>query len=254
MKTVLAIRHVGRLAAGCVLCLAVVAVTAQGAPVSAGGAMFVQTSPVYLGPIPPSTPGIWDVNTLLNSGSIKKAEGVAGNQFRINANEVAIAWSGNQLDQDLSTMMDPDSWLAEATFLGGGTLTLTGKIRYTAIPYTVLHDGEVLTATVTGFHLRETDKDSNIINSIDTTIRFTPTGGYLYDNPYVNLRGMYDFALVGAVVGPAEGGPLDDFQKDLVSRQAFMINFNLVPEPASLLLLALGACVMGGRRGRGVRS
>jgi len=219
------------------------------APTSPGGGLFLASSPIYQAP----PPGIWDVNTMLNSGSIKNASGV-GNRFRILGNEVSLEWAGNLLDQDLSTQIDPDSWLAEATFLGGGTLKLTGKIRDWAIPYTEMYDGLLLQADVSSFQLRETDKDSNILNSVVTTIRFTPTGGWLNTNDILVLSGMYDFALVGAVVGPMEGGPLNDFQVNLKSLQAFQINFNLVPEPASVLLLVLGACGLRTRRGRGVRS
>jgi hypothetical protein len=43
------------------------------------------------------------------------------------------------------------------------------------------------------------------------------------------------------------GGPLDDFQTDLKSLQAFQVNFT--PEPASLILVGLGVLVAG-RRGR----
>jgi len=190
---------------------------------------------------------MWSVDTLLNSGSIRKPTGVVGNQFRINSNEVEITWTGNQLNQDLSSPVS-GSWLAEATFLDGGTLTLTGTIRDAAVPYTARYTGTLLTATVSGFHLRETDKDGNMINSIDTTIRLDPTGGYLYDNPYVNLRGLYDFALVGAVVGPVAGGSLDNFQTDLKSLQAFQINFTQVPEPTTAMILSLGAVVVLVRR------
>jgi hypothetical protein len=248
MKT----RHVCsvlRIAAACgLVCVWVTAVHAT--PVSEGGTLGLRNGiPVYSAPMG-STPGLWDIDSTLNSGSVKKDAGQTGFQFMfLGADGVSIAWTGNNLSQDLSTYAGGTSYLAEGTFDGGGTLTVTGKVRNYANPTQVLYDGLLLTANVQSFHLRETDKDSDVLHSIDGLIRVQITGGWLNTNSTMQLSGLYDMALVTAKTGPMDGvSPLNNFQADLVSRQAFSLQYSRVPEPSVCVLLLMGAGLFSMRR------
>jgi probable HAF family extracellular repeat protein len=89
-----------------------------------------------------------------------------------------LVWTGNYLQTDLSS-----GGIAEAEFLGGGSLTMNGTIYEVnssgahVSPHTTL----LLSATVDGFHLKE---DANTANQTVFTVppRITPTGGYLANN------------------------------------------------------------------------
>jgi len=226
-------------------------------PVSPGGAFSVTQSPIYRVD-PPIPYPVWEVPSTLNSGSVKNTSVPGGNKWQfLGTDAVSFTWTGNPLDQDLSS-----GGLAHATFLAGGTLSIYGKLRRIGgIPpfvefdsYDPLKGGNatnpvpVLTATLGAFELRETDVNSNTLNSINNTIEFTPTGGFLYTNSILQLNGTYAAAIVGAVAGPMAGGPLNDFSTDLKSLNAFLINYNIVPEATSILLLGCGMFVMGLRR------
>ncbi len=227
----------------------VITAGAYAQPISPGGALFIDSSPIYR--IDPPAPNpVWDVNSVLNSGSIKNASGV-GNLWQIRPQEATIVWNNNALIADTSA-----GGLAQASFGGGGLLQITGKLKtVVSFPQTpaLVFDGLLLEAVVSGFDLRETDVNSNVINSINQTIKFTPTGGFLFTNGTLRLDGLYEFAIVGAVTGPLVGGPLNDFSLDLASLQAFQINFNLVPEPTSLLLVGCGAILLACPRRRAAR-
>ncbi len=234
-------------------------------PISPGGGFFVASSPVYrVGPPAPNP--VWDVISALNSGTIKKPGGV-GNQFQWSAGDVtSFTWTGSPLGADISA-----GGLANAVFTSGGTMILYGKVRdatSAALPKPVVFDSydpllggnpvvpvPILVTHVDGFELRETDVNSNVINSVNQTIKFTVVDGYLATNPIAQLSGQYSFAITGAVTGPVIGGPLNDFSEDLKSLSAFQINFNQVPEPCTIALLACGAVMLGrGRRKASIES
>jgi hypothetical protein len=191
------------------------------------------------------------VSTAVNGGTVENEIGVPGNAWSIYAG--AFTWSGHEMIDDLSTQQDPDSWLAEALFSDDGTMTMSGTVY--DLSWNVVYTGDLLTATVSDFHLRETDKDSNAINSVGASILMTTTGGWLATNSELQVNGIYEFALVGASVGPTAGGKLDDFQEDLRLLNGYQVTFKyLVPEPASVLMLgAAGMWIVLKRRGRAPR-
>lgn len=195
---------------------------------------------------------MWDVYTALDDGAVKPEDGI-GKQFIFKPDMATIAWTGNMLDEDLSSPMGETPSLAEATFLGGGTLTITGKIFDASGFKPVVYEGPdpILVATIGPFHLRETDIDGNTLTAIGG-FQMTPTDGWLYTNSILQLRGTYDVTMVMASVGPTEGGSLDNFQSSLAQLNGFQMTFN-IPEPASLLLLTLGGATVllkGGNRRR----
>ena len=227
-----------RVLAGFMVVFGLLASSAWAVSVSPGGTFSLQSgASVY-------TPGEWNIDTTLNELSVRAGEGQAGFQYRIMpTDDVSFAWSGNLLREDRSV----GGW-AEAAFTAGGIITVTGKIRDVAMPYPVLYDGVLLVARVDGFHLRETDVDSNILHSVTGTIRFEPIGGWLYDSaPDVQLRGLYDMAFIMTALTPSDGGSDVGFGKAFNASQVFQMQFYAVPEPASLGLLAL-ASLFGLRR------
>ncbi len=230
-----------------VLLLSIASSQAQ-VPISQGGSFAPAASMIYQEPVPPSTPGMWDVATTLDDGAIKPADGI-GKRFIFKPDMASITWTGNQLNQDLSAPAGTTPALAEATFLGGGTLTITGIIYNASGFKTAVYSGPdpILVAEISPLHLRETDINGNALTAIGG-FRMTPTGGWLYNNSILQLRGTYDVTLVMASVGPTAGGELDNFQSSLAQLNGFQMSFNIVPEPASALFLALGALVLAGRR------
>ncbi len=227
------------------------AASAVAVPISEGGAFFLAAGPIYNAE---TTPPQWEYVTRLNSGSIRKEIGQPGNQFVfLGTDNVDISWTGNPLVEDISV-----GGLADARFGGGGVLTIYGKIRgATGFPKPVIFDSyaesppvPVLVATIGAFRVRETDVNSDIINSVEATFTMTPTGGWLYTNNTLRLAGVYETALVGALTTPLGGGPLVDFSQSLKSLAAFQMNFNIVPEPMSAALLA-SVLVLGLRRRAG---
>jgi hypothetical protein len=230
--------------------------TAHAVPVSSGGTfLHGSPAPAYLSPAS-LPPGVWDMITTLSNCRVNDDTGTTAYRFSV-ADGVNFTWTGSQLNQDLSFDPTPgnttnDDSMAEATFNGGGTLTVTGKLR-NAAGTAVVFDGLLLQATVSSFHLRETGISDDRLHSIESApgvnIRFTPTGGYLYDTATVaQLRGTYDFAMIAAVMIPAAGGNLDNFGTDLVSTSTLLMSYNLVPEPASLLVMIAGVALLGRRR------
>ncbi len=97
-----------------------------------------------------------------------------------------LNWSGNVLASDLSV-----GGLAEAEFLGEGTLTITGQLYDGPNQGTanLMHDGVLLTAEVGTFHVKETVVDSNLLEFVDAP-ELTPIGGFLVENEL-------DFILTG---------------------------------------------------------
>ena len=222
---------------------------AFGVPISSGMAVYLAPDTVYTGPAGP-TPGQWDVSTAVNGGTIENEIGTPGNAWTVYAG--AFTWSGHDLVNDQSTQMDPDSWLADGVFGGGGMLTLSGTVY--DLSWNVIYTGDLLTATVGDFQLRETDKDSDSISSIGS-IYMTTTGGWLATNSDLQVNGIYEFALVGANFGPTAGGPLDDFQEDSKLLNGYQVTFKYyVPEPTSVLMLgAAGMWMVLRRHGRAPR-
>lgn len=231
-----------------VVLLVPVALSQGQVPISPGGSFSPAASMVYQEPFPPDTPGMWDVATTLDDGAIKPASGI-GKEFIFKPEMATILWTGNQLDQDLSSPAGTTPALAEATFLGGGTLTIMGTIYSASGFKPAVYSGPdpILVAEIGPMHLRETDINGNALTAIGG-FQMTPTGGWLYENSTLQLRGVYDVTLVMASVGPTIGGDLDNFQSSLAQLNGFQMTFNIIPEPASILLLVLGGLMFGTRR------
>lgn len=97
----------------------------------------------------------------------------------IAGSSATLTWTGNYLEQDLSS----GGW-ADATFHWGGTLTITGDLYDGPNPgATLLNPGEpvLLIASVGSFRVRETAAGSNIL-MFEEPPTFAPTGGFLVAN------------------------------------------------------------------------
>jgi hypothetical protein len=154
-----------------------------------------------------------------------------------------VSWTGNPLVADTSA-----GGLASATFGPGGTLSITGTVY--DVTFTPLFTGTLLSGTVSGFSVFEPAGGGDFldIDSGDFPI-FTPVSGPLVDGTVASMSLPFElrFTIAGAQQG---GGPLEDFQTGVQAISSFQFQMNAIPEPGSILLLALGlgCCVRGGRR------
>lgn len=141
------------------------------------------------------------------------------------ASPATLTWSGNVLASDLS-----DGGLAEAEFLGDGTLTITGQLYDDSDQGSanLLHDGILLAAEVGAFRVRETVVDSNVLELVEPP-ELTPVGGFLVEN------GL-DFIVAGRqslflLMGPAQqdGGSLTSFDVASTIATSSASQFDLTP-------------------------
>lgn len=146
----------------------------------------VDTTQVYLS-IPLSPPlRLWHMPSLTTSFSLEGRQ----NQWTVAGPcqcSAEVIWTGNMLIADLST-----GGRAEATFAGGGQLSITGKVfDVTTSPPVELFDGLLLQAIVGPYRVRETEVNSNLLAFVTDAVlnpepfgqpRVVPVGGFLYAN------------------------------------------------------------------------
>jgi len=149
-----------------------------------------------------------------------------------------FTWSDSILDQENSS-----GGLADATFLAGGRITMTGMVMDTMGNWLNPSDPTILEADVSAFRLIEQYATSNeIVNRNDSVQRLTitPTGGFLLNNTVsggMNLAGDYYMEI--QVSNCQElGGDLETFGNDIHSLAGMQFNLVQVPEPSTLILLA----------------
>jgi|GEM_PF-3553566 len=89
-----------------------------------------------------------------------------------------LSWTGHILEADAS-----NNGLAEAAFLGGGELTITGRVYddFNQGTANLLFDGVLLSAQVASFQGQETTVDSDTLE-FTVVPELTPTGGFLVTN------------------------------------------------------------------------
>ena len=181
----------------------------------------VSPTPVYFGN--PAFP--WNVpssSTLTNTTVVGQSGGfgfIAVGGF---------SWAAD-LDTDLSS-----GGLADATFVPGGSFEITGTYTGPGGPLV----GSLLQGTVSAFRWTESAPNSDFLNTDQLVATLTPTGGALMTNPALNLGGQYylDATVAGA---QQNGGPVLDFQSDIVAVQSLQFTLTLVPEPTTAMRLSL---------------
>jgi len=155
-----------------------------------------------------------------------------------------LSWTGSKLDLDSST-----GGVADATFLSGGTITLTGDI-WDYFGDGLLAMNEVLfTGTVNEVRYFEQFNTNNLILASGQT-RLNITGGYLASNPYgIEMSGLYTVSV--PITGANQSyGELKDFQDDIWATGGGLSGFQSIPEPGTSLLLACGLGMFLRRRSR----
>lgn len=151
-------------------------------------------------------------------------------------------WTGNALDQDLSS-----GGLADGTFLPGGNLSFDGEVYSGA---TLLHDGLLFEASVGAFHVQELVNDQNKLH-LNGTILLTPTAGYFLDEGMLAPAYEMSFQAVSAEqMTPTGVGPLTDFQTDIVMITQMQFTMAAIPEPVTAMMLVLGGLIVVTRRRR----
>jgi len=142
----------------------------------------------------------------------------------------------------------PPEWAegrANATFLGGGTLSITGTFEDSL--HNELYTGLLFQATVKSWELLETGVDTNNFDTVGDVV-VCPKFGYLVDgqpgNSYAVLRELYSFALsFPAALSQPElrSDPVVDFQHNLwATAGSQWIMAHQLPEPGTVLLLGMG--------------
>jgi hypothetical protein len=156
-----------------------------------------------------------------------------------------LNWTGNPLVNDLSGTGPYAAGQAAAEFGGGGSFTIDGTL-YDAF-MTPVFTGVLLSGTVSGFSLFEPTGGADNLQIIDDPI-FFPVSGALVDGSYASMTVPYIINLTVAGAMQGGGGPLTDFQSDIIAIDSMQLDMTPVPEPASVLLLLGGAALLSARR------
>jgi hypothetical protein len=147
-----------------------------------------------------------------------------------------FSWSGNGLNSDTSA-----GGLAAGSFLGGGTLSMTGTVTSSFVP---AFTGVALQGTMSAFQLNENVGADDFLDSLNAV--FTPTGGWLFDNGHVVNPYTFSITFIGA---QQLGGGVEDFQDDIQFTTSSTFQMVEIPEPTTLAILAgLGLMLVQKRR------
>jgi hypothetical protein len=160
-----------------------------------------------------------------------------------------FTWTGNALDQDLSS-----GGIADGTFQSGGVLSINGALHNGVFPGSpLIHNGLLFVADVGSFQVQELESGDNKLHLIGT-ILLIPTAGYLYDQGYLAPAYEMSFQAVSAqqmLPPPDVGvGPLNDFQTDIITITQMQYTMVAVPEPVSALMVFIGGLALIARRKR----
>jgi hypothetical protein len=141
---------------------------------------------------------------------------------------------------------------ANASFLGAGTLSITGTFYSLSDPD--IFTGLLFEAHVATWELLESGVDSNNLDTV-FAVDIIPQSGYFVDDPsntYAVMQDMYDFELSFPAAHQDGMGmplPLTDFQNDIwATAGSQWIMAYQVPEPGTLLLVAVGFAGLAARR------
>lgn len=206
------------------------------------------SSPIFNG-----SQDIWHVpGADLTNGTVTDGSGPMG---LWNIPSATFVWMGNALDEDLSHPVGSD-WLADGTFLGGGTMTIDGTV--TDIYGTLLYSGLLFEGTVSAFRWTESAATSNSIDLYALDGGEHPvvqvTGGWLAtNNNGMNMPVGSLYWLDATAQGcQQDGGNLHDWQGTVYTATSFTgFTLTYVPEPGTgMLLLGGGLAVLFRRRRR----
>lgn len=157
-----------------------------------------------------------------------------------------LVWTGNDLINDLSGTGPYAPGQAAAEFGGGGTFSLSGTLY--DLTFTPVFTGLLVAGTVSGFSVFEPAGGADNLQWIDLPI-LTPTAGALVDGSFASMNTPYYLRLT--VAGASQGGgPLTNFQSDIMTIDSMQLTMDAVPEPASLMLVLGGAAMLSVRRRR----
>ena len=141
---------------------------------------------------------------------------------------------------------------ANASFLGAGTLSVTGT--FYSMSDSNIYTGLLFDAHVSAWEILESGVDSNNLDTV-YSIEIVPNTGYLVDDPantYAVMQDIYDFELsfpASAQDGEGTPLPLTDFQYDIwATAGSQWIMAHQIPEPGTLLIVAIGFVGLATRR------
>ncbi|UCG33191.1 MAG: PEP-CTERM sorting domain-containing protein [Phycisphaerales bacterium] len=140
---------------------------------------------------------------------------------------------------------------ANASFLGAGTLSMTGT--FYSMSDSDIYTGLLFQAHVAAWELLESAVDSDSLDTV-FSVEITPQSGYLVNDPantYAVMQDIYEFELSFPAAAQEDGGPLPvtDFQLDIwATAGSQWIMAHQVPEPGTLLIVALGFVGLMARR------
>jgi hypothetical protein len=212
------------------------------------------STPLYESVLGVPGDGMWNLPAADMKGGYAYSSDFFSTSFKINpytSDPGTLHWAGNPLVSDNSDFSDPANGLAIGvlgpTMSGspedGYNFSLTGKL-YDSMYNLIVGEVLLFEGTTSGFTFRETGDNNNNMET-GGPIVITPTGGWLYDQGY--LYDAYEMAL-HAVPCTQMGGPVQDFDSDIMLGDSIQFNMYAVPEPASIGLLSLAAVFVLRRR------
>lgn len=167
---------------------------------------------------------------------------------------IAPSWSSaGALDWSAALALDQSSGgLAKGTFQPGGTFKFSGKVfASNAAGSTLLYEGLIFQGEMQDFGIAESSTNMNRINLftppgslVDSMAVVLPNGGWLYDEGLLAPFYLFSFMSVDC---RQDGGPLVDFQSDIVTYAVMQFTMIGVPEPTAVVVFG-AACLLLVRR------